>query len=344
MNAHDPKPDTGPAHKPGEARLRTFTFLLYPRFSMLCFASAIEQLRVANRMYGEDIYDWRLVTKNGDDAQASNGITFPVHHSMKAERELVRTGAGPDYFFVIASLGFENFHDPEINYGLQLLERQGVSIGGISNGAWIMADAGLLNGSRCCIHWETIPAFTEKFPEATACPDIFEFDGTHYTCAGGTAAIDLFLHLIGSHHGEDLARRVSEQALTDRRRDHGERQRLPLRARLGITNAHLLSIIELMEANIAEPLSLAEIADYTGLSRRQIERLFSRNLDRSPARYYLEVRLDRAQHLLVQTWMPMIEIAVACGFVSASHFSKCYRDVYGRSPQHERQNRERMLK
>ncbi|MBZ0161637.1 MAG: GlxA family transcriptional regulator [Notoacmeibacter sp.] len=343
MNAYDPTPGNSPAHGAGVTTVRTFTFLLYPRFSMLCFASAIEQLRVANRLLGEQAYLWRLVTKNGEDAEASNGITFSAHHSMKHERELIRNGEKPDYFFVVASLGFERFHDPEINYGLQMIERQGVSIGGISNGAWILADAGLLDGSRCCIHWETIPAFTEKFPEVIVYPDIFEHDGRHYTCAGGTAAIDMMLHLIGSHHGEDLARGVAEQALAERQRGQGERQRLPLRARLGITSSRLLSIIELMESNVAEPLSLAEIADYTGLSRRQIERLFSRNLGRSPARYYLEVRLDRARHLLVQTWMPMIEVAVACGFVSASHFSKCYRDVYGRSPQHERQNRERML-
>ena len=132
---------------------------------------------------------------------------------------------------------------------------------------------------------------------------------------------------------------MCEQQLTDRVRSPHDRQRLPLRARLGVQNTKVLSIIELMENNLSEPLSLVEIADDAGLSRRQIERLFRQEMGRSPARYYLEIRLDRARHLLVQSSMPVVEVAVACGFVSASHFSKCYREVYNRSPQQERAER-----
>jgi transcriptional regulator GlxA family with amidase domain len=153
----------------------------------------------------------------------------------------------------------------------------------------------------------------------------------------------MMLHLIGEHLDEQIVTKVCEQALTDRMRAPTDRQRLPLRARLGLQNTKLLFIIELMEANIAEPLSLVEIAKYAGLSRRQIERLFRRNLGRSPARYYLEIRLDRARHLLIQSDAAIVEVAVACGFVSASHFSKCYRELYGRSPQQERQGREKLL-
>ena len=122
-----------------------------------------------------------------------------------------------------------------------------------------------------------------------------------------------------------------------------DRQRLPLRARLGVQNSKVLSIIELMESNLSEPLSLIEIAEYAGLSRRQIERLFRQEMGRSPARYYLEIRLDRARHLLIQSSLPVVEVAVACGFVSASHFSKCYRELYGRSPQQERADRKQLL-
>ena len=129
----------------------------------------------------------------------------------------------------------------------------------------------------------------------------------------------------------------------DRVRAATDRQRLPLRARLGVQNARVLSIIELMEANLSEPLSLLEIADHVGLSRRQIERLFRQEMGRSPARYYLEIRLDRARHLLVQSTMPVVEVAIACGFVSASHFSKCYRELYAKSPQQERAERKQLL-
>ena len=183
------------------------------------------------------------------------------------------------------------------------------------------------------------PGFAEAFPQAEVYADLYEVDGNLYTCAGGTASLDMMLNLIGQDFGETLVNRVCEQQLTDRVRNPHDRQRLPLRARLGVQNNKVLQIIELMESNLSEPLSLIDIADSVDLSRRQIERLFSQEMGRSPARYYLEIRLDRARHLLVQSSMPIVEVAVACGFVSASHFSKCYREVYNRSPQQERAER-----
>lgn len=173
--------------------------------------------------------------------------------------------------------------------------------------------------------------------------DLFEVDSNIYTCAGGTASLDMMLSLIGQDFGENLVNRVCEQQLTDRVRSPNDRQRLPLRARLGVQNSKVLSIIELMEGNLAEPLSLLDIADAADLSRRQVERLFRQEMGRSPARYYLEIRLDRARHLLVQSAMPVVEVAVACGFVSASHFSKCYREIYNRTPQQERAERKLLI-
>ena len=263
--------------------------------------------------------------------------------SLKEARERVRGGERPDHVFICGSLGVERFHDRNLNSWIASLDRQKIGIGALDTGAWVLADAGILDGRRCAIHWESLPAFSEHFPEAQVYADLFEVDGNCYTCAGGTASLDMMLHLIGEHLDEQIVTKVCEQALTDRMRSPTDRQRLPLRARLGLQNTKLLFIIELMEANIAEPLSLVEIAKYAGLSRRQIERLFRRNLGRSPARYYLEIRLDRARHLLIQSDAPIVEVAVACGFVSASHFSKCYRELYGRSPQQERQGREKLL-
>ena len=209
-------------------------------------------------------------------------------------------------------------------------------------GAHVLAAAGLLSNKRCAIHWENLPGFSEAFPKANVFADLFEVDQNIYTCAGGTAALDMMLKLIGDDFDENLVNRVCEQVLTDRVRSPTDRQRLPLRARLGVQNAKVLSIIELMEANLSEPLSLIEVADHVGLSRRQIERLFRTEMGRSPARYYLEIRLDRARHLLIQSSMPVVEVAVACGFVSASHFSKCYRELYSRSPQQERLDRKQL--
>jgi len=331
------------AVKADSPREKHFYFVLIPNFTMIAFATAIEPLRIANRMAGRQAYRWSLVSLDGEPAQASNGIRLNVDMSLKEARERVRGGERPDHVFICGSLGVERFHDRNLNAWIAALDRQKIGIGALDTGAWVLADAGVLDGRRCAIHWESLPAFSERFPEAEVYADLFEVDGNCYTCAGGTASLDMMLHLIGEHLDEGIVTKVCEQALTDRMRSPTDRQRLPLRARLGLQNTKLLFIIELMEANIAEPLSLIEIAKYAGLSRRQIERLFRRNLGRSPARYYLEIRLDRARHLLIQSDAPIVEVAVACGFVSASHFSKCYRELYARSPQQERQGREKLL-
>ncbi len=218
-----------------------------------------------------------------------------------------------------------------------------MTVGGLCTGAHILAAAGLLSGKRCAIHWENLPGFSEAFPKAEVYADLFEFDSNIYTCAGGTASLDMMLKLIGDDFDANLVNKICEQALTDRVRSPQDRQRLPLRARLGIQNSKVLTIIEMMEANLSEPQALINVAHMIGLSRRQVERLFRQEMGRSPARYYLEIRLDRARHLLLQSAMPVVEIAVACGFVSASHFSKCYRELYGRSPQQERAERKMLI-
>jgi transcriptional regulator GlxA family with amidase domain len=322
---------------------RLISFFLVPNFSMIAFATAIEPLRIANRMLGYDAYRWRLASVDGKSVSASNGVACAVNASLDDERRMMLGPERPSMVFVCSGIKVEDFNNRSVFAWLREEHNRGVSIGGLCTGAHILAAAGLLSGKRCAIHWENLPGFSEAFPKANVFADLFEIDSNLYTCAGGTAALDMMLKLIGDDHDENLVNRICEQVLTDRVRSPGDRQRLPLRARLGVQNSKVLTIIELMEANLSEPLSLIDVAGHVGLSRRQIERLFRQEMGRSPARYYLEIRLDRARHLLIQSSMPVVEVAVACGFVSASHFSKCYRELYGRSPQQERADRKHLM-
>jgi transcriptional regulator GlxA family with amidase domain len=322
---------------------RSFVFFLVPDFTMIAFATALDPLRSANRMLGYDAYKWRLASLDGRPVKASNGVECAVNTSLDEERRKMAGSDRPDMVIVCSGLNVENYSNRTAFAWLREEYNRGVAVGGLCTGAHVLAAAGLLSNKRCAIHWENLPGFSEAFPKANVFADLFEVDQNIYTCAGGTAALDMMLKLIGDDFDDSLVNRVCEQVLTDRVRSPTDRQRLPLRARLGVQNAKVLSIIELMEANLAEPLSLIEVADHVGLSRRQIERLFRTEMGRSPARYYLEIRLDRARHLLVQSSMPVVEVAVACGFVSASHFSKCYRELYARSPQQERLDRKQLL-
>jgi transcriptional regulator GlxA family with amidase domain len=326
-----------------ETNRRSFVFYLVPDFSLIAFATAIEPLRLANRMLGYQGYEWRVASFDGQPVLASNGVEVSTSSSLPEERRHLSGEKRPSMVFVCSGVNVEAYAQKSLHAWLREVHNRNIAVGGLCTGAYVLAAAGLLSGRRCAIHWEDLPGFSEKFPLAEVYADLYETDDNIYTCAGGTAALDMMLNLIGQDHDDNLVNRVCEQALTDRVRNPHDRQRLPLRARLGVQNSKVLSIIELMESNLSEPLSLLEIADYAGLSRRQIERLFRQEMGRSPARYYLEIRLDRARHLLIQSSMPVVEVAVACGFVSASHFSKCYRELYGRSPQQERADRKLLL-
>jgi transcriptional regulator GlxA family with amidase domain len=322
---------------------KSIVFFLVPNFTMIAFATAIDPLRSANRMLGYEAYSWRLASADGKPVCASNGVECSVNTSLEEERRKLAGRERPSMFVVCAGINVESYSNKSVFALLREEYNRGVAIGGICTGAYMLAQAGLLSDKRCSIHWENLPGFQETFPRALAFADLFEFDSNIFTCAGGTASLDMMLKIIGEDFGDNLVNRVCEQVLTDRIRDQSDRQRLPLRARLGVQNSKVLTIIELMEANLSEPLSLLDISNHVGLSRRQIERVFRGEMGRSPARYYLEIRLDRARHLLIQSSMPVVEVAVACGFVSASHFSKCYRELYGRSPQQERADRKHLL-
>jgi transcriptional regulator GlxA family with amidase domain len=313
---------------PNEVPLR-IDFVLVPNFSLMAFASAVEPLRSANRMAGRTLYDWRLLSRDGLPVSASNGIEVNVGGSIaNTERAPV----------VIVTSGIDvQSHEDERLFGyLRRVARQGSHIGALCTASHLLARAGLLDDRRCTIHWENIGGFTEEFPDIEVSSDLYEIDRDRFTCSGGTAALDMMLHLIARQHGQKLANEVSEQFIHDRIREPHDHQRMELRARLGVSHPKLIAVISDMESNLEEPLAQTDLADRAGLSTRQLERLFRKYLSATPTRYYLTLRLQRARQLLTQTSMSILSVALACGFVSASHFSKCYRECFGRTPRAER--------
>ena len=304
-------------------------FYLVGEFPMMAFAAAIEPLRAANRLSGQTLFDWRLYSRDGTPVRASNGIAIAVDGSIRAAGAL-------DLLLVCAGTPDAGARDKPLAQWLRALARAGTAVGGISLGAYALAQAGLLDGRRCTLHWESLAAFAEQFPRTRTTADIFVIDGDRYTCSGGTAALDMMLQLITARDGRALANGVSEQFIHPRIRDARDRQRMAIQARLGVANRKLTAAIGLMEATADEPRDVRQIAAEVELSPRQLERLFAKYLHASPSRHYLEVRLDKARTLLLQTAKPILDVAVASGFASASHFSRCYRAVYGHKPSDER--------
>ncbi len=310
----------------------TVVLLLVPNFSMLAFTAAIEPLRIANRLRERDLYRWQVASKDGDPVRASNGVEVAAQISLAD----VPLDGRPPVVLVCSGLKAERIRDKDLFAWLRKADRRGATLGGLCTGTYLLARAGLLADQRCAIHWETLPAFVEEFPDIPIAADLYQIDKGRLTCSGGTAALDMMLTKIALDHGNELATKVSEQCLLDRIRSPDDRQRLPIRARLGVHHPKLILALELMEANLEEPLGQEMLAAYVGLSRRQLERLFKQHVGRTPAHYYVELRLERARHLIYQTDMAIMDVACACGFVSASHFSTSYRQMYGKTPREER--------
>jgi transcriptional regulator GlxA family with amidase domain len=326
-----PLPREPSASAQGEEAVTTILFLMVPSFSMIAFASAVEPLRLANRAMGNHAYCWRVLTPDGRPIEASNGIPLAADGAYC-------DNAGASSAIVCAGTDVQTFEHRDLIAKLRTLATRGVALGALCTGSHVLARAGLLNGYRCTIHWENFDAFHEEFPNLSVTQELFEIDRSRFTCAGGTAAIDMMLCLIAKQKGQEVAAMVTDQLIHHRMRDAHERQRMELRARLGVAHPKLINVVGEMERCIEQPLSCADLAEGVGLSTRQLERLFRKYIGQAPTRYYLGLRLDRARHLLLQTSMPILSVGLACGFVSASHFSKCYSEHFSRTPSQERRN------
>ena len=313
----------------GDSSVDVVNLFLVPNFSMIAFTSLVEPMRLANMIANKTLYRWQIISRDGLAVPSSAGIEVAPELSAP---ELER----PSNIVICSGVDAHIYQDALTFGWLRRWAREGSHIGAICTGAHILAHAGLLNGYRCTIHWANLDSFVEEFPEIDVRAELYETDRDRFTCAGGIASLDMMLSEITKKHGPELAAAVSEQFMHERIREGHDDQRLPLQARLRVSHPKLIRAIAEMEKHTEEALSRDEIAQRVGLSRRQLERLFRRYLSTSPARYYLKLRLNRARTLLTQTTMPVTEVAFASGFTSASHFSKCYRDMFGRTPRAER--------
>jgi AraC family carnitine catabolism transcriptional activator len=323
-------PDPALAFPPAVMPLvpRAIHFLLLPGFSMMGFVSAIEPLRVANR-FREQSYRWHILSCDGGPVTASNGM------SLNAEGAFA--GAGRiETVFVVAGFNPLDHYGPPLAAWLRGASQQGATLGALDTGAFLLAEAQLLDAGPVTLHWEAQAAFVERYPTLNVTQELFEIGPRCISCAGGTAAIDMMLALIAGKHGRELATAVSEQFVLGRIRSQSDHQRLEIAARHGLHNRKTIQIIKLMQEHIEDPLSADDLASMISVTRRQLERLFAMHLHDTPAHFYSGIRLERARELLQQTDMGVLEVGVACGFGSSSHFSRAYRARFAISPKEDR--------
>ncbi|MGQ7844300.1 GlxA family transcriptional regulator [Granulosicoccus sp. 3-233] len=308
----------------GEAR-QSIAFFLPDTFGMLPFIAAVEPLRAANRFSGQALYQWTLLGTSTADAIANNGMKLAV------DREI---GSGDRFDRVIVCGPHEplSYKDSKALRALRQYAAQGSRIGALDTGSYLLAQADLIRHRRCTIHWENMPGFREAFPHIAVTSELFEEDEGLFTCAGGTAALDMMLAIIRQDHGSTLALQVADLFISTRIRAATDPQRRSIVERSGIHHAGLVSCIELMEVNLEQPIATSELAEMVGLSSRQLERLFRTYLQTTPTLHYQALRLKAGRELLRQTTLSVMDVATAVGFASADYFSRRFRRQFGCSP------------
>lgn len=311
------------------SQVRRVGFLTLNEFSMIAFSNAVETLRMANYLVGEEIYQWSIITPDGLPVQASNGLSILKTTTLENAGNL-------DVLLVCGGVDVQNATTPAVMRLLKQASKQDIWLGSLCTGSYALAKSGLLDGYLCTIHWENMASLREEFPHIQFMEELFVIDRNRCTCAGGTAPLDLMLAFVSARFDKNLVAEISDQFMVVRARDSKDQQHIPVAARVGYSHKALVEVSALMEANIEEPLSLDELARLAGLSQRHLQRMFRHTLRMTPMHYYLNLRLRRARALLLQTEMSIMSITVACGFQSSCHFSKSYRTLFGCSPSTER--------
>lgn len=313
------------------ARPIRLAYLLIDGFALMSYAPVVEPFRAANRLSERTLYDWRHYTVSGALAQASNGLSIGVDGAISSMEPA-------DILFVCAGGNPALFKDTRTFDGLRRAARFGTIIGGVSGGPFILARAGLLDGFRCTVHWEYEQAFEESFTAPLLERGLFVIDRNRVTCAGGLAGLDLAAALIAADHGHSLASNVRDWYIQTEPRQASRPQRQSHALRYRLSHKGLIAVLDAMEAALAEPLQREDLALMAGVSVRQLERLFKDQIGTTVGAHYLTLRLDKARRLLAETAGSVMEIGVACGFASTSHFSRTFRRHFSVPPSSVRES------
>jgi AraC family carnitine catabolism transcriptional activator len=309
---------------------RHIAFCLCPGAPLFCIAAALEVLRHANRFNRSDFYQWSLVSDDDAPVSDSNGLAWPI------DRPLAEAG-NPDFCFVVAGLDSARLEQPGLDAWLLKQARAGRGLGGISNGAFVLAANGLLDGYLATTHWEDFESFCLLYPQVRARYQRFVIDRRRLTCAGGSATLDLFIEIVRQDLGHEVAQKIARQMLIQEE-SLAAPASLPGRQTAGQYSAPVQRALGLIEAGVGQSITVAELADRVGVGRRELLRLFRRELNSTPSRVLALRRLDRARSLILNTRLSMARIADAVGFSSQSHLTSSYRAAFGTTPAQQRRD------
>jgi transcriptional regulator GlxA family with amidase domain len=303
----------------------TLAVLVLPQSSILEVASTLDPMRAANRHLGYDAFRWRIVSPEGQAVPLTCGIELPSNGDLSQAK-------GADALVVIAGFAQWQGAGPAVIRDLSRMGPQFAALGGIDAGAWVLARAGLLGGYRATVHWEDAEDFAAAHSDVDVVADRFVIDRNRFTAGGAAPAADLMLHLIRARHGAALSLQVAASFITTAR-SGGDPQMAQAADRLDPRlDPRVAAVMARIEAQLDSPETAAQIAKSFGLSPRRLEQLFQSALGLTPAAYALSLRLQAARRMITDTRHPMAEVAIRCGFSSASALSRAFRRHYGLPP------------
>lgn len=308
-----------------EREALTVTVLVLSGASIMCVASTIDPLRAANRVAGERHFDWRIVSVDSEPALTTSGLPIAVEGALDARDR-------PDVLMIVGGFGTRDLGSPALNAAIRRIARSTRAVGGIEAGTWLLGHVGLLEGRKATTHWEDMEDFAAAFPGTDVRPDRYVIDGPVFTSGGASPTFDLMLHLVRSRLGMAVALDVASVFIYDQTRAATDAQPLVSLGRLDGYDPRLAQAIRLMEAHVDRPLTVSAIARRAGVTARTLELIFRKSIGETPGAYYLRLRLNAARRLVLDTALPMADIAARTGFSSASSFSRAFSSGFGRSP------------
>ena len=313
-----------------------FGFVVVPNFSLIALSACIDPLRIANGVLGRPTYRSVLLSVDGGLVASSDGIQVMTQHGLTDAPSL-------DVVFVIGPNPIPQRGLRSLTQWLKKMALQGLPLGGIDTGAYLMAQAGLLDGYRCTIHWEDHEALAERFPQVIVTQHFFEVDRDRYTCSGGVAPLDLMTYLLTQAPGSrQLANEVANLLVVERR-SLTDVQTVSIIHQERVTHPAAVEALRLMEANVSEPLTIAEIAQFAGMPLRSLQRLFRQQFAKSAERIYLDIRLSHARILVQRSDKSIRDIASETGFASPAHLTARYTPRFGAPPRKDRTQRQQGL-
>ena len=316
--------------QPDRAPLK-LTFLILDGASIMCVASAIDPLRAANRVAGEKLFDWSIVSSDGNSAQTSAGLPIAVTGMFDGDD-------ATDVLVIIGGFGARFEAASALLTQLSRAVRSLRAVCGVEAGTWLLGRAGLLEGRTATTHWEDLEDFAARFPGCNVRPDRYVIDGNVMTAGGASPVFDLMLHLIRSRHGMALALDVASVFIYDQTRAATEAQPLVSLGRLDGYDPRIAQTIRLMESHIDRPLTMAALARRANVTTRTLEKSFMAAIGETPGAYFLRLRLSAARRLVLDTTEPMADIAARTGFSSAAAFSRTFAKSFGQSPMQMRKS------